>query len=110
MNQSTLILITKPADGESLCRTCYFAHMQSGYRESEESMFCAYGWGPVRPVRFKVRDCTDYLNRTVPTKKEMEDIALIIPTEPKRKIGGFAGMGFATQSEEDDDDLVAMME
>jgi hypothetical protein len=110
MNQSTLILITKPADGESLCRTCYFAHTQTGYRESEEAVFCAFGWGPVRPVRFKVRDCTDYLNRTVPTRKEMEEMALIIPTEPKRKIGGFAGMGFVSQPEEDEEDLVSTME
>jgi hypothetical protein len=29
----------------------------------------------------------------------MEDIALIIPTEPKRKYGGFAGMGFAATTQ-----------
>ena len=45
MDESTLIVITKPADGESLCRTCYFAHAQKGYRESEELVFCAFGWG-----------------------------------------------------------------
>jgi hypothetical protein len=58
----------------------------------------------MRKVPFKVRDCTDYLNKVLPTRKQMEDIALIIPTEPKRKVGGFAGMGFATESEEDDVD------
>ena len=48
------------------------------------------------------------MNRTLPTRREMEDIALIIPTEPKRKIGGFAGMGFVTESAEDDDMVVTM--
>ena len=100
MDQSTLIVITRPADGESLCRTCYWAHSQKGYRESEDVTFCCYG--PMRRVRFKVRDCTDYLNRTLPTRKEMEDIALIIPTQPKRKIGGFSGIGFATESDEEE--------
>jgi hypothetical protein len=28
----------------------------------------------------------------------MEEIALIIPTEPKRRVGGFTGMGFATEA------------
>ena len=109
MSESNLIQIKKPADGESLCRTCYFAHAQRGYRESEEIVFCAFGY-PMRRVLFKVRDCTDYMNRTLPTRKEMEDIALIIPTEPKRKLGGFAGMGFVTGCEEEEDDLVATME
>jgi hypothetical protein len=104
MNDGKLIFITRPADGESLCRTCYWAHMQKGYRESEEATFCCFG--PLRCVPFKVRDCTDYLNRTLPTRKEMEEIALIIPTEPKRKVGGFAGMGFVTEEE----DLVSTME
>ena len=102
MNESTLIAITKPADGESLCRTCYWAHVQRGYRESEETIFCCFG--PLRRMQFKVRDCTDYLNRTLPTRKQMEEIALIIPTSPKRRIGGFAGIGFATEADDENRD------
>lgn len=68
---------------------------------------CLYGY-PAHPVKFKVRDCTDYLNRTMPTRKEMEEIALIIPSEPKRKVGGFSGMGFVTEGE--DEDAVSIME
>jgi hypothetical protein len=109
MNSDQLIVITKPSDGESLCRTCYFAHAQQGYRDSEVAVFCAYGWGPLRRLPFKVRDCTDYMNRKMPTRKEMEEIALIIPTEPKRKVGGFTGMGFATE-EPEEDDLASKME
>jgi hypothetical protein len=63
-------------------------------------------------VSFKVRDCTDYMNRTLPTRKQMEEIALIIPTEPKRRAGGFADMGFLTQAPEEtgEEDPVSTME
>jgi hypothetical protein len=104
---STLIAVTRPSDDESLCGTCYWEHAQKGFRESEETSFCAYG-PELRQIPFKVRECTDYLNRTLPTRKQMEDIALIIPTEPKRKVGGFTGMGFATDSEEED--VISVME
>jgi hypothetical protein len=106
MDESKLIKITKPGDGDSLCRSCYWAHAQKGFRESEEMIFCAFG--PMRRVPFKVRDCTDYLNRTLPTRKQMEDMALIIPTEAARKPAGFSGVGFAVESEEED--VVSQME
>jgi hypothetical protein len=107
MDQSKLITITKPSDGESLCRTCYWAHAQRGFRESEEIVFCAFG--PLRKVLFRVRDCTDYLNRILPTRAQMEKIALIIPTPPARKQVGFSGAGFTSCSEEDEEDEVSAL-
>jgi len=89
MDNQQLLVITKPADGQSLCRTCYWAHAQRGYRESEEITYCCFAG--LRRVPFKVRDCTDYFNRTLPTRQQMERIALIIPVEPRRKPAGFAG-------------------
>jgi hypothetical protein len=106
MDESKLISITRPADGQSLCRTCYWAHAQKGFRESEELIFCAFG--PLRKVLFRVRDCTDYLNRTLPTRAQMERIALIIPTEPARRRTGFSGIGFGNDSEEEE--VIATME
>ena len=102
MDEQKLITLTKPSDGQSLCRTCYWAHAQKGFRESEELIFCAFG--PMRKLPFPVRDCTDYLNRTLPTRNQMERIALIIPTEPARKRVGFSGTGFAVDTEEEDDE------
>jgi len=101
MNDIQLTAIAKPADGESLCRSCYWAHAQHGFRESEETIFCAFAL-ELRRVPFKVRDCTDYMNRTLPSRKQMEEIALIIPTEAKRKVGGFTGMGFTTAEPEEE--------
>src|SRR5262245_49443542 len=100
MDQTKLIEITRPADGQSLCRTCYWAHAQKGFRESEEAIFCMFG--PMRKVPFRVRDCTDYMNRTLPTRAQMEKIALIIPTEPTRKKLGFSGSGLSTGLEDEE--------
>ncbi len=107
MDDQQLIVLTKPADGQSLCRSCYWSHVQKGYRESEEVSFCCFG--PMRRVPFKVRDCTDYFNKNLPTRKQMEDIALIIPVEPRRKTIGF-GERFAAQQADEEDDCVSTME
>lgn len=80
-------------DEESLCRACYWAHIQKGFRESEEAVFCCFS--KFRPVPFKVADCTDFSSKNVPTREQMEMLALIIPTQPARKRTGFAGVGFA---------------
>jgi hypothetical protein len=108
MDDGQLIVITKPADGRSLCRTCYWAHTQSGYRESEEVTYCCFG--PMRRVQFRVRDCTDYFNRTLPTRKEMEEIALIIPVERRRKPAGFADSSAVAAPTEEEEDCVSTME
>jgi hypothetical protein len=109
MDDDKLIQIAKPTDGESLCLTCRWVHLQRGYRDSDQAVFCNYSW-PVRPVRFKVSDCTDYMSRTVLSRNEMEEIALIIPTRPKRKSAGCGGIGFTPAVENEEDDLVSTME
>jgi hypothetical protein len=98
-------------EGESLCRSCRNAHIQRGFRESEEAIFCNFG--PLRPVRFKVAECTDYANRTVPYRWELEEMALRINVNPARKLTGFrtGGAGFASEDEDEDDaDDVSVME
>jgi hypothetical protein len=77
--------------------------MQRGFRESEEAIFCGHAY-PTRAVKFAVRECTDYSSRITPTRKEMEEIALIIPVERLRKPAGFAGRNtFGSQDENDED-------
>ena len=48
---------------------------------------------------FKVADCTDFSNKNVPTREQMENIALIIPTKPARKVTGFRGSDFSSEPE-----------
>ena len=55
-------------------------------------------FGPMRKVTFRVRDCTDYMNRTLPTRDQIKKIALIIPSEPTRKKLGFSAVGFGSRS------------
>jgi hypothetical protein len=98
-----------PQDGEPICRTCRFAHIQRGFRESEETIFCDYSFSALRRVPFKVADCTDYADRTFPARWEMEKIALIINVEPVRNQIGFErGIGFAPASDEDEDTVSTM--
>ncbi len=78
-----------PVGNESLCRTCTYVHMQSGYRESEEIIFCTYG-NPLRLVTFPVKDCTDYTNRTLPTWEQMEKLALDVKNAPDKRVKGFS--------------------
>ena len=93
-----------PQEGESLCRTCRWVHLQKGYRESEESIICDYVY-PSRAVLFSVRECTSYRSSITPSPKQMEEIALIIPTEPPRKRAGFTGLGFGPDASEEDERL-----
>ncbi len=94
------------SDERSLCHACYWAHIQKGFRESEEAVYCCFS--KFRPVPFKVADCTDFNNKTVPTREQMEDMALIIPTQPVRKSSGFAGVGFAGGQESGDEEEVSV--
>ena len=102
-------------EGETLCRTCRNAHIQKGFRESEEAIFCAF-MTPLRAVPFKVADCTDYSNRLVPYRWELEKMALLINIDPARKRAGFrSDAGFAAsedgdEEDEDEEDSVSSME
>ena len=98
-------------EGESLCRTCRNAHIQKGFRESEEAIFCI-SWGPPRAVPFKVADCTDYSNRLVPYRWELEKMALLINVDPKRKPVGFRGETVVANDvgETEEEDSVSSME
>jgi hypothetical protein len=97
-------------EGESLCRTCRSAHIQKGFRESEEAIFCAWTT-PLRSVAFKVAECTDYSNRLVPYRWELEKMALLINVQPSRKGFGFR-TGFASDGEDEveEEDSVSSME
>src|SRR5690242_4643477 len=78
-----------PRGSESLCDSCYWAHIQKGYAESEEVVLCAF-LRPARLVPFKVRHCTDYSDKRLPSRRDMEDIAWIIRTKDVKREVGFS--------------------
>ena len=92
-------------EGETLCRTCRYAHIERGFRESEETILCCFLAPPMRAVLFKVAECTDFADRTVSERWEMERMALTIDVPRARKPTGFrTAAGFAP--EEDDETRV----
>lgn len=63
-----------PEGCESLCRTCTRGHIISGFRASEEEVFCRFFYIE-REIRFPVRECTFYEDRRLASKEAMEEIA-----------------------------------
>lgn len=88
-----------PQHGDALCRTCYWAHIQKGFRESEELLHCCFS--QFRRVPFPVAECTDYNDKTVPNRQEMERIALSIDPSRARKPAGFTTAGFVGDREDE---------
>ena len=85
---SIVIRNGKSQASESLCNSCYWAHIQRGFAESEEVILCAFLRQP-RAVPFKVSYCTDYSDKRVPSRRDMEEIAWIIRTKDVNRQVGF---------------------
>jgi len=79
----------KQQTSEALCNSCYWAHIQRGFAESEEVILCAFLRQP-HAVPFKVSYCTDYNDKRVPSKADMEEIAWIIRTKDVNRQVGFS--------------------
>jgi hypothetical protein len=63
-----------PEGCESLCRSCTRGHIITGFRVSEEEVFCRTFFVE-REIHFPVRECTFYEDKRLATKQEMEEIA-----------------------------------
>lgn len=73
-----------------LCQTCRYATILRGPTLSDEIIECAsltYGRGR---ITFPVTYCTAYSDRRQASVREMEEIAWILRSDPKRKEIGFA--------------------
>jgi hypothetical protein len=85
-----------PLYGPSLCETCSYGCVTRGYRESEEVVVCQ-ATSPERRIRFRVRDCSRYLDRTKDTLYDMRKIALSISPKGNNRHAGFLRPGEAGQ-------------
>lgn len=74
---------------ESLCYTCRYSHVVRGFAESDELVYCDFGY-PTRLVPFPVRECTSYGNRNVSELKDMQEIALTVRSAQPAGFVGFA--------------------
>ena len=99
---SVIIRSGKPQVIESLCNSCYWSHIQRGFAESEEVILCAF-LRPARLVPFRVSMCTDYSDKRVPSKADMEEIAWIIRTKDVNRPVGFTKDEMHSNQEMEDD-------
>jgi len=78
------------AGGEGpLCPTCRHATIIRGAGANDEIVECdrlAYGHGR---INFPVTSCSVYSDRRQPTLRDMEDIAWILRSDPRRRVIGF---------------------
>ena len=76
-----------PVGSQSRCESCAHSHILQGFRESEEVTYCYYATLMVVP--FKVRECSNYLDKARPTWEQMKDLAIEILPASSAKSAGF---------------------
>jgi hypothetical protein len=82
-----------PVGTESLCRTCSFAIVFTGYRESEQTSLCTR----VHPnivLPFTVNTCTGYYDKNRPSYQQMQKLAIDVTPAPLKPVGFKVGVGF----------------
>ena len=91
-----------PEGYESLCKTCTRGHIISGFRATEEEVFCRTFFIE-REIRFPVRECTFYEDRRLASKEDMEEIAWHLRSttgKPTRNVGFVNGVFREPESED----------
>jgi len=98
-----------PVGTTSLCKTCSYAHIMTGYRESELVTMC----NEVNPnivVPFVIYECTSYYDKNRPNWEQMEKLAIDVVTTPMKPVGFKSSPGFTQTTlvrpivTDDDDD------
>ncbi|HEY6414380.1 MAG TPA: hypothetical protein VIX42_11885 [Edaphobacter sp.] len=82
-----------PIGSASLCKTCSYAHIMTGYRESEMVTMC----NEIHPnivVPFFIYECTGYYDKNRPDWKQMEKLAIDVTPSPMKPVGFKVGVGF----------------
>ena len=95
-----------PIGQDSKCDTCVYARIIRGYSESEKITICDRIFEPIR-IPFRVRECSDYLDRRLPCVEDLEDIAWVLRSKTAGKRAGFIGITQAEDSPEPDQDSAA---
>ncbi len=88
---------------DSRCDSCVYARVIRGYSESERITLCDRLYEAIR-VPFKVRECSDYIDKRLPRIEYLEDIAWVIRS---KSAGHRAGFNPGAASEPGDDEMYA---
>ena len=90
-----------PIGSVSLCTTCSYAHIVEGYRESEVINLCTYDRGLM--ISFKVKSCSNHLDRTRPSWLEMQKLAIPVSSGTLKPVGFLLKEKLESPTDEDDD-------
>jgi len=82
-----------PVGSVSLCRTCSYAQIMTGFRESELITICD-NVHPNLVVPFNVYECTGYYDKNRPSWKQMQNLAIHIEPNTLKPAGFKTGAGF----------------
>jgi hypothetical protein len=82
-----------PVGSESLCRTCSWAIIMTGYKESEMVTMCTAP-DPNIVIPFRIYECTRYYDKNRPSWQQMEKLAISVDTAPIKPVGFKTGAGF----------------
>jgi hypothetical protein len=78
-----------PVGEDSRCDTCVYSRIIRGYAESEKLTLCDRLFEVIR-VPFKVRECSDYVDKRLPCIEDLEEIAWQLRSKSAGKTAGFA--------------------
>ena len=77
-------------EGEaSLCLSCRHATVVHGITLRDQLVECGRLSSKNCRITYPVSACTGYANRCLPSLREMEEIARVLRTDPRRKQAGF---------------------
>ena len=75
-----------PVGAESLCKTCSWAVIFTGYRESEQTIICTRV-DPNIVLPFTINTCSSYYDKNRPTWQQMEKLAIDVTPAPLKPVG-----------------------
>lgn len=90
---------TSQGDSPSLCLSCKRGKVIRGETLDEEIIECDSLASQRARIKFKVTSCSEYLNSTHPTIREMESIAWVVRTDKKKGAIGFVPLEKLTRAE-----------
>ena len=77
-----------PVGSKSLCRSCTWSHIMTGYRESEMLVICTQV-NPNVTVPFAIYECTNHNDKNRPTWEQMARLAIDVLPLSSAKTAGF---------------------
>jgi hypothetical protein len=98
---------TRSPSAPRLCDTCRSGIVTRGASESDEQVHCTM---MEEPIRRKVVECSRYVNRTLPSLWDLQQIAWVLDIDSKRQRIGFVRAKEWERRHEDEELLPSHLE